>query len=610
MMTSRPPRKRYRRWLVLAVGLAIVGGLLAYLLLERKQLLAPYGFVEGPMEDVSRLGLISALRQPSTGTLNVLVIYAQFRDEAGQGERIPSAADRIFDPSLPGSFTHYYDEMSFGQLRVEGTVLPRRYTSDLPASAYLSASPTERGRYGDFAVDILKKVDADVDFGQFDNDGADGLPNSGDDDRAVDYVFLILRSVPRGFLLDRANGIAGIGRDLLRTDDPSVNGRSIAVLRKRYHGAILEEHSFAQTVGIMIHEFGHGLGLPDLYDVSYQEDPDQGPAAEGGGIGRWGLMGHGALGWRPDGSGGPSPMCAWSREQLGWVGRDNSLLREVPLPTPELQLTDLQDGGEMIKVYLEQESPDVLPEEREYLLLERLSRESSFYSRQLPADGVLVWHVRPAAMDNMDEHYKLVDLVCADGCFADAGYPVGRVPDEVNCGDNLDFYSKDAAYVAAHAGNLGDATDMFDGNRFGLFTARAPSWGSAGRDVTVRIENKAGHLMASLRDPASAATAVVAHPDDARPGPARLLPNYPNPFNPRTTIPYVLPAFADVQLVIYNSLGQVVRTFAEEQQLPGEHEIVWDSRDEAGVQVASGVYHCRLEVAGEHVQVRRMSLVR
>ena len=71
----------------------------------------------------------------------------------------------------------------------------------------------------------------------------------------------------------------------------------------------------SQTVGAMPHEFGHALGLPDL--------DHNGPADDSAGIGRWGLMGWGAQGWHGD---GPNPFCAWSLQQLEWIGLDNERL--------------------------------------------------------------------------------------------------------------------------------------------------------------------------------------------------------------------------------------------------------------------------------------------
>jgi len=85
--------------------------------------------------------------------------------------------------------------------------------------------------------------------------------------------------------------------------------------------------------------------------------------------------------------------------------------------------------------------------------------------------------------------------------------------------------------------------------------------------------------------------------------------NYPNPFNPATTISYQLPQAADVKLAIYNVLGQQVRTLVSGQMPAGYHRAVWDGRNEAGVQVGSGVYIYIFE-AGEFKQVRKMILMK
>ncbi|MBT5058532.1 MAG: hypothetical protein HOM68_18470 [Gemmatimonadetes bacterium] len=609
--SEQPPSQRPSPWRPLALALLAVLGLLAIWskIRDPEEPTATTPFVEAPVDEVTRLGLV-ALRQPSTGTLNVLVVFAQFQNEIGLGERIPDYATRMFDPDTPGSFTHYYNEMSFGQLQINATVLPRRYTSTQPASAFLADTSTEYGGYGDFSHEIMKQVDADVDFGQFDNNGPDGVPDSGDDDRIVGYVFLIMRSVPRNFLYGGATGIKGLGRDVV-TDDIGAKGRKIMVLRKGYTGSIVAERPYAQTVGIMAHEFGHGLGLPDLYDTSFQKVANQDPADDSAGIGRWGLMGRGAYGWTEDASQGPSPMSAWTREQLGWVGVDNDQLQQVIMPAGGLHLTDVRHGGSMLKVFLEPETDDVADDEREYLLVEHLSRDNSYYTRQLPADGIQLWHIRPMAMDNLDERSKLVDLVCADGLFADAGFPRGTDHDLVHGGDNLDFWARDAAYAEAHEGNLGDASDLFDGRQFRLTTVPAPT---VSDPIEVAFQSREGQLVARVGDMQPVATAILSSDETVAvgetPNTARLLPNYPNPFNPQTSIPFVLPDEADVRLLIYNGLGQAVRTLTDDPYPGGEHELLWDSRDDAGMSVASGVYLARLEVNGVAVQMQRMTLVR
>ena len=82
--------------------------------------------------------------------------------------------------------------------------------------------------------------------------------------------------------------------------------------------------------------------------------------------------------------------------------------------------------------------------------------------------------------------------------------------------------------------------------------------------------------------------------------------NYPNPFNPATTIPLAVPAEAgDVDLTIYNVLGQPVRQVWAGPLAAGEHRLSWDGRDEQGQLVAAGVYMVRLR-QGDQTRIRKM----
>ncbi|HVP37406.1 MAG TPA: C25 family cysteine peptidase [Terriglobales bacterium] len=95
-----------------------------------------------------------------------------------------------------------------------------------------------------------------------------------------------------------------------------------------------------------------------------------------------------------------------------------------------------------------------------------------------------------------------------------------------------------------------------------------------------------------------------------------LGPNYPNPFNPTTTLPYrvgssqfMVHSSIHTTLRIYNILGQLVRTLVDEENLPGIYRIIWDGKDQKGNSVSSGIYFYRLE-AGDYQETRKMSLVR
>ncbi len=88
-----------------------------------------------------------------------------------------------------------------------------------------------------------------------------------------------------------------------------------------------------------------------------------------------------------------------------------------------------------------------------------------------------------------------------------------------------------------------------------------------------------------------------------------LMHNYPNPFNPATTIEYDLPEDGLVVITVFNSLGQIVRTLYDGRQLAGSYKVHWDATNEKGHQISSGVYFYRLK-AGKFINIKKMILLR
>jgi M6 family metalloprotease-like protein len=178
----------------------------------------------------------------------------------------------------------------------------------------------------------LARVDtgaAGINFAQFDNDGPDLVPNSGDDDGYVDMIMFAHPTKdgacggsnspnPPGtaasnnhiwshrFVL--VNATSTNFQDYV-TNDPSAEGGTIKIsdyfATTALGGASACDTTSIMPIGTAAHEFGHALGLPDLYDT-------QG-ASEG--IGEWGLMGSGNF----TSPRSPSRMEAWSLNELGWL---------------------------------------------------------------------------------------------------------------------------------------------------------------------------------------------------------------------------------------------------------------------------------------------------
>ena len=97
--------------------------------------------------------------------------------------------------------------------------------------------------------------------------------------------------------------------------------------------------------------------------------------------------------------------------------------------------------------------------------------------------------------------------------------------------------------------------------------------------------------------------------DPALPPLFELQQNFPNPFNPSTTLAFSLPAAGAAKLSIYNSKGQLVKTLLDENLNAGNHRLVWDGHDDSGLPVASGIYLYKLD-AGRQSQSRRMLLLK
>jgi hypothetical protein len=90
---------------------------------------------------------------------------------------------------------------------------------------------------------------------------------------------------------------------------------------------------------------------------------------------------------------------------------------------------------------------------------------------------------------------------------------------------------------------------------------------------------------------------------------AALHQNFPNPFNPSTEIRFDIPTAREVQLRVFNQLGQTVRTLVDNRMKAGTYRIKWDGKTEAGNSISSGVYFYSLE-AGDFSQIRKMTLVK
>ena len=154
--------------------------------------------------------------------------------------------------------------------------------------------------------------------------------------------------------------------------------------------------------------------------------------------------------------------------------------------------------------------------------------------------------------------------------------------------------------------NSGESIDVFDANVYQVYKGH---WSSDGKKICYMMRDIDGDYRIFIRDMDLPGRDIQVGVDIDIPESISLLGNYPNPFNPTTTIEFTLPEAGFANLIIYNVTGQKVRELSEGHMSAGLHTVVWNGRDDLGLPVSAGVYVSRLEM-GDAVTNGKMTLVK
>jgi M6 family metalloprotease-like protein len=412
------------------------------------------------------------------GAFPVLIIPALFSDTRTPTVQPGAVADALFrGPTPGGALVRFYDEQSRGRLRMTGTVTPwvRTAVTLLQAASSVEGHGWIGDRMGDYVIQAVAAADSLVDFGQYDNDGPDGVPNSADDDGIVDAIAIEYLEVggscggpgPWPHLAAISGGVA--------TRDRRPNGQPIRVVRYISEGVTDCAGVNIQDAGTIAHELGHMLGLPD----DYQQFGGTGYQYRRWNVGCWELMGGGSWGC---GTGpkqlrfGPTHFGPLHQTTLGWLDVD---IIAPGAGDTEVTLQPVQSAqGRAVMVPLSDDG-------NEFYLIEYRRRLG--FDEVLPAEGVLVWHVDrfvgarliPEGLPWVSPHH----LVEADGDNALRKLEV----DGGNRGVAADAFARDG-----RVDSLTDRTSPSTRDHLGRPT------GVALRDI--RIENGVARMRVTTRD--------------------------------------------------------------------------------------------------------------
>jgi immune inhibitor A len=309
----------------------------------------------------------------AVGKMHCLVLLVDFSDNPG---RTPPAhyEKLLFDASDPDSMTSFYRELSYGKLEVTGQVVgwiraPRPYSFYVDNQS--GTGTTFPKNTPGLLQDALAAYAQTNSLAPFDLN-ADGF---------VDGLFLVHAGEGAEVQATPAKRKAMIWSHKWTLPRPFVD-----------HGVKAYAYFTAPEdgrLGVFSHEFGHFIGLPDLYDTSYRSR----------GIGDWCLMAGGSWG---GGGSTPARLSAWCLATLGWITPRNVKA------TANYKIDTLaKDKTDCLRVWTGGQAGP------EYFLLE--NRQQTGRDVALPGSGLAVWHIDERQGDNTNPIAYRVALVQADG---------------------------------------------------------------------------------------------------------------------------------------------------------------------------------------------------
>lgn len=357
-------------------------------------------------------------------TYKAVVILVQFSDMAADTiNHTPAAySDLLFSVGThpTGSLRDYYREVSRGQFDIEGMV-----TAWVTAPRAYSFYTNNQGGFGvppmnaqQLALEAVRAVDPVIDFNQFDNDGPDLIPNSGDDDGVVDALFIV-HAGPGGEETDSDTDLWSHKWTMpggpAALDGVFANHYTLEPERWQNNSPWTTAGDLI-SVGVFCHEFGHVLGQPDLYDTS------DSPNASAG-IGEWDVMGYGVYthGVGEPLASSPAHFSALSKIALGWIDPVWVLQDSIGV-----QVFPVETGGNVFRLWTNgtEGGEYFLVENRQPIGFDRGLTRASIENAMNPqsAHGLLIYHVDTGVIDNNVASHKLVDVEEAGGVESSQGF--------------------------------------------------------------------------------------------------------------------------------------------------------------------------------------------
>jgi immune inhibitor A len=326
------------------------------------------------VEEKNRNDIYHSTRAPPiNSTWRAIAIMLNFTDEDFDADKNITHFQQMLNGTTGNTMRTYYREVSYGQFDIEVDIVGP-FQSNRTMAYYGDNDPPGRdnanGSISAMAREAVELADPTVDFSPYDLD----------DDGIVDALFIIH---------------AGLGEEQ-SSNEYDIWSHMSSIWYNTNDNVWAGPYSTEPEdgrIGVFCHEFGHVLGLPDLYDTDYSSN----------GIGRWGVMGGGS--WNGGGN-TPAHFCAWSKITIGWL---EPIIVTSDISLFQIEVPPVENNTVIYKIWAHDPSNNT----DEYFLVE--NRQRILFDSAMPGEGILIWHIDEAQNNNRDENHYLVDLEEADG---------------------------------------------------------------------------------------------------------------------------------------------------------------------------------------------------
>jgi len=304
----------------------------------------------------------------------------------------------LFDgPNPTGTMTDFYKEISYNQMYMTGNC-KGWYQVPGTLEYYVGTDyGTGSGKGGPkFVLDLVMAADADINFANY-IQYYDTLGNPRIGMIAAIHTGAGAEAGATNIWSHKWTfGVVNGNQPYTTNDIDSVSGKYVLIdgtyaCEPELSGSSNTAGKLIE-IGVFCHEFGHVLGLPDLYDTDNTSE----------GIGQWCLMASGSWGGNGNTPQTPTHMSAWCKQKMGWT-----IPTVISSLNKNLTINNAEQNSSMYKMWRYDQSG------LEYFLVE--NRQKIGFDKNLPNSGLLIYHVDDAKSNNRDENHYKVDVEQADG---------------------------------------------------------------------------------------------------------------------------------------------------------------------------------------------------